>query len=165
MKSKFCIVLCLFCLGQLFAQTTFSSKVFASAGQYKEVGAISVNYTIGETLVQTTTNGATTLTFGFNQPESITNAVVDINGKKIDINLSPNPVKDILHLSLSGNIDVPLTWTVSDVAGRQWAQTLTTVGQQAHDISLSNVPIGVYIVQAQLQNGALVQTFKVVKNE
>ena len=163
MKNKFIFLFSLFCCGQLSAQV-FSPIVFANAGQYKEFPLISVNYTIGEALVITDNLGSTVFTFGFNQPESITNATVDINGRQIDINLSPNPVKDMLHISLSGNINVPLTWTVSDVAGRQWTQTLTAVGQQTHEIALSSVPSGVYIVQVQLQNGELVKAFKIVKN-
>jgi hypothetical protein len=163
-NSIFCF--CILFFNVLNGQTpSFSSKVIASAGQYREVGTIGINYTIGEPLIRMATTSSNIFTFGFNQNENITNATVEIEGKTIDVKLSPNPVKDILTITLSGKIDMPLTWQLSDIMGRQLHAQRTLAGQSQCIIPMDNMPTGTYLIQFIDQKGNFLQAFKIVKSQ
>lgn len=165
MKNKFIILFMFICLltNQLHAQI-LSPNVWASAGRYQEASGVSLNYTIGELMIQTSVVGSNLFTFGFNQPENILNAVVDVDGKRLIINAFPNPVVDDLTINLSEALPQSCVVTLLDIHGKKVFVKEMAIGTTQLQISMTYQPFGMYIVELRQASGALLHAFKVVKN-
>jgi hypothetical protein len=162
MKSKL-IIVCLLIMSQLSAQI-LSPNVRASAGQYKEASGVSISYTVGEPLIQTAISGSTIVTLGFNQPESILNAVVDVDGQSIIIKAFPNPVIDNLTIDLSKALTQSLDLTLLDIHGQKAYRQKADIGTTQLQIPTKDMPVGVYFVEMRQTNGVLLHTFKIFKS-
>lgn len=163
MKNKL-IILCLLLFNQLSAQQ-LSPKVWANAGQYKEISGMSINYTIGEALIQTATTGSNIFTFGFNQLETILSAIIDIDGKNIDIKAYPNPVIDNIIIELSEALSKTLMFTLSDINGKKVYSQKPELGTTHIQIPTRDLPMGIYFVEIRQEGGLLLHTFKIVKSK
>jgi hypothetical protein len=161
MRNKL-IILCLLVVHQLCAQE-LKPRVIASAGSYKEASSVGINYTIGEPLIQTATETNNILTFGFNQPESITNAVVDIEGKTIDVKLYPNPMQESLNIELKGDLNTRLIFTLTDLSGRQLLSKNLDVGQKTLAMPTNELSNGIYLLEMRHPEKGVLKSFQIAK--
>jgi hypothetical protein len=111
MKKLLLILLCLPMFG--FGQITSPSVISSSGNSYSN-GNIIMDYTLGEIVVETHTNGSTILTQGFHQEVlEITTKIVNID---IKTKVYPNPTTSILIVELEKNVNADIM--VYDINGK-----------------------------------------------
>jgi hypothetical protein len=100
MKSKFFgwLIISLLAHQTLSAQS-LERYVVGSAGASASGGNVSVDYTIGETLVQTVSGPGNILTQGFHQPAGVGVSVQDVSA--FSYKVFPNPFTDMVQVELN----------------------------------------------------------------
>jgi hypothetical protein len=119
-----------------------------------------VSYSVGQ-LMYTTNIGSGTVSQGVQQTIEFT---VLSNPELIALTLSavtyPNPTTDYIVLSLTDATLTDLSYTMFDLQGR--LVTKAKVEQEATQIAMKNLAIGVYILKIN-QNNQELKTFKIIK--
>lgn len=135
---------------------SLSPTVIASGGNYTAAGGYSLSYTVGEMAAITTvtsSNGATILTQGFQQPNDIINGLLDVE-KEGDLSFSvyPNPTTDQLwfgyEFSQSGKVEV----TLFNVVGQKLNYTLNESydnGKVVHHFDCTSYAAGDYVMSVK----------------
>ena len=120
-----------------------------------------VSYSVGQLLSNMNIGSNGTVTQGVQQ----TIEFVDLsNPELIALTLSavtyPNPTTDYIVLSLTDATLTDLSYTMFDLQGR--LVTKAKVEQEATQIAMKNLAIGVYILKIN-QNNQELKTFKIIK--
>ena len=128
-------------------------NVIGTAGNYSENGTASLSWTIGETVVETVSDGTTTLTQGFQQgnlSETLLINETELNNK---IKVYPNPVMENLSIETT---EKDLTFQLLNING----QVLKSgkCENQTQQIDFTALPQGTYILK--LDNK---KTHKIIK--
>jgi hypothetical protein len=92
-------------------------NVIANSGGSGSGAGINIDYTIGETLVQTYTGSSNILTQGFHQPASGNVSVENITDV-IDYNVFPNPFTDIVQFEIDISQPASIELKLCDITGR-----------------------------------------------
>ena len=119
MKTKFLFItlMALFGLSHAAFGQSLERNVIASSGRSCSGVNINIDYTIGETLVQTYTGGSTILTQGFHQPATGNVSIEEVTDV-ISSNVFPNPFTDVVQLELNINQPASVELKLSDITGR-----------------------------------------------
>jgi hypothetical protein len=119
-----------------------------------------VSYSVGQ-LMYTTNIGSGTVSQGVQQAFEFQTLS---NPELTTVNLSavtyPNPTKDYIVLSLTDATLTGLSYMMFDLQGR--LVTKAKVEQEATQIAMKNLAIGVYILKVN-QNNQELKTFKIIK--
>ena len=120
-----------------------------------------VSYSVGQLLSNMNIGSNGTVTQGVQQTIEF---VVLSNPELIALTLSavtyPNPTTDYIVLSLTDATLTDLSYTMFDLQGR--LVTKAKVEQEATQIAMKNLAIGVYILKLN-QNNQELKTFKIIK--
>jgi hypothetical protein len=120
-----------------------------------------VSYSVGQLLSNMNIGSNGTVTQGVQQTIEF---VVLSNPELIALTLSavtyPNPTTDYIVLSLTDATLTDLSYTMFDLQGR--LVTKAKVEQEATQIAMKNLAIGVYILKVN-QNNQELKTFKIIK--
>jgi|TARA_B110000879_G_scaffold210826_1_gene301829 hypothetical protein len=120
-----------------------------------------VSYSVGQLLSNMNIGSNGTVTQGVQQTIEF---VVLSNPELIALTLSavtyPNPTTDYIVLSLTDATLTDLSYTMFDLQGR--LVTKAKVEQEATQIAMKNLAIGVYILKIN-QNNQELKTFKIIK--
>jgi hypothetical protein len=120
-----------------------------------------VSYSVGQLLSNMNIGSNGTVTQGVQQTIEFT---VLSNPELIALTLSavtyPNPTTDYIVLSLTDATLTDLSYTMFDLQGR--LVTKAKVEQEATQIAMKNLAIGVYILKVN-QNNQELKTFKIIK--
>lgn len=119
MKKMLPIIIVAAFLGQqAFSQSIeLSPTVIASAGNYSEVGGISLSWTLGEVAVTTLQQGKIILTQGFQQ-SFLKDVGFATDPIKWQIAAYPNPVQDKLRIQFDLPETTDFSIEIQDVNGR-----------------------------------------------
>lgn len=122
-------------------------QVVASSGGSGTASGISFEYTIGEAVVTTVTNGVDMLSQGFNQPEVIPLPGQGVN-PLINALLFPNPAATASKLQFDLLSPASVTLLVINSAGQVMYQEIKQYGQGRVTISLpvNRFAAGIYTV-------------------
>ena len=169
MKIKFVIpIVCIGLAGMTHAQQTDRS-VLATAGNTDEASTVSIEWTMGEIAVQSSTTANTILTEGFHQPilqvEEIMEVTQDVFTEQIDISVFPNPTLGELHIKIRNDMagkGVLSLWTINGILLQKDIVDLTWGDYQR---SLIKYPAGLYILSFHTQKGELLKSFKIIKSD
>jgi len=136
---------------------TLQNEVVAAGGESYSTSTAGLDWTLGETVVESWSNGVK-LAQGFHQVFELATPVFERPCSNIEIKVYPNPATD--WLALETDAYQPLTATLYDLYGR----TLLTpqFGLQTEKLDLSALPPGTYLVGVADEAGP-VQTFKFQK--
>jgi len=118
-----------------------SPSVIATGGNYSETGTASLSWTIGETVVETLTNGTTTLTQGFQQGNLSVASLIENTELAKTVKVYPNPVNNTLHIETT---QAQLTYRLVNMQG----QPLQTgvLKKEAVQLDVSTYPTGSYLL-------------------
>lgn len=138
------------------AQTISRSVIGAAGGE-----GGNLTYTVGEVVTETA-SGATTLTQGFQQPDTVTVVGVDRFAGAFDLKLYPNPAQEFLYLDVSLTTPVALQVELIDARGRQIMPAHRTQPQAYTQVVLDvrTLAEGTYMLRIRQQDGALLETLK-----
>lgn len=83
---------------------------------------------------------------------------------KVKINIYPNPVNDLLQVSLSGNEGLDLSLSIFDISGKNlWQKDIPNTATWNDEINVEHLPNGLYYLQVLSKNG-IGKTLKFLKN-
>ena len=150
-----------------------SPEVISSAGNISKSSSVSLDWTLGETVVESSKTNDKHYTQGFHQTYLKVTTVLPTNNTRLssDYNMTvfPNPVEAILEVKISSE-NLP-----QDEIGKVDLFLFNLVGQQllvqktneksggSTFIDMSTFASGTYFLKAQKENGVLLKSFKITK--
>ena len=172
--SNFYLLFC--CLSIFISNYTFCQKlspeIISSAGEISKTASISLEWTLGETVVESAKTANKHYTQGFHQTYfKITNIVPAKNeslASDFDMIIFPNPVEAILEIKISsenllkdeiGKVDLFLF----DITGKQLLTQKTNEKSGSTFVDMTSFPSGTYFLKAQKENGLFLKSFKITK--
>src|SRR4030042_2117182 len=93
-------------------------QVVAAAGNSSENRETIIEWSLGETVIATLTNGNITLTQGFQQPRLSVTVIKSIDGLPFTIEVYPNPTDDLLLIKLDYDEARDFQYLMYDVNGK-----------------------------------------------
>ena len=165
-KSIFVIAVCLLAsfigLGQ---QDTNKLEVLSPAGDFDNNGSYAISWTLGEPIIDTKGDAKYFVTQGFHQTDWAVVAIWEYTPEEVEMRLYPNPMAQYLNLNIpsfdEGNKQYELT--VHDFVYRPVFRA--TIESAESTFFLDYLPNGTYLMNVTDENGELVKSFKVVKNQ
>jgi len=155
MKKKTTLVLVLMLYGGIHAQEVISTQ----GDSYQGTNA-SIDYTIGEPVIFTGTDGTTTLSQGFHQTKWDF-ASIDIHDAEFDANIYPNPVDDILTVESKDFNGT--NYAIYDATGRIIVEG--NLENETTEISATGWAPGSYSVVLFDSEKRKLRTVKLIKNQ
>lgn len=141
----------------LTTMTVSAQEVIATQGDSYSNGSAKIDFTIGEVVINTGTDGTNDLTQGFHQTNWNFLGVED-HAPNYEATIFPNPTEDVLNIRTSTFENV--TYTLYDALGKIVLQD--NLSGEETPIQVSQLAPGAYSITLnnQLQN---LKTFKLIK--
>jgi hypothetical protein len=89
-------------------------------------------------------------------------SIDDISERSFKIKLFPNPTQDVLYINLTNKLQENYTVSINDISGKQMIYKNISYLDTKPQISLSELPSGIYLVNFSTQNGLTVSS-KIIK--
>lgn len=147
------------CIVFLFSASVYAQEVIGAAGTISSNGTHSLEWTIGESLTSTESNGTNTITQGFHQT-MLTVSSIEEEGATFNVSAFPNPTNSILNVNIT-NCDEELNVQLYDVAGKLVKSIRYAAGQQTSLINFEKYERGTYYIKVSSMEE--VSTITVVK--
>lgn len=139
-----------------------SPTVMATAGGQDKNKQLSLEWTLGETFVETVSLPNHIYTQGFHQPMLRVEELPQ-NASPYRVRIAPNPVVAMLNVSIEAEEDAKFQLYLTDMTGRTFYNMAAQVQADPVQVDMKTLPAGVYILQVATLDGKPVKTFKVVK--
>ncbi len=140
---------------------SISPFVISSAGGEGESGEMTIQWTLGEMMIETFDANDMILTQGFHQPHLIVTSVDEIPGHDICIDAYPNPTDNHVHIRLNDGEYADMHYSLFDSNGRLiGTRPLESLVTQ---VNLTQHEPGVFFLIITRSNEEI-KTFKIVKN-
>lgn len=155
----------LLCFTTLLAAQSIERSVIAAGGTTAQAGNIQLEYTIGETAVQSLESATILLTQGFHQGELMT--TTGLSGLPVDISYKvyPNPVGETLRFSMDGP-DLDFWVVLYDLQGRplpEGRRQVRAFGHWQESFDLSQQASGTFLLVITDAQGRWLKSHKVIK--
>lgn len=145
-------------LGILLPSISFSQEVISSQGDSYSNASGSVDFTIGEVVIDTGSDGNNDLTQGFHQTNW--NFVgLDDHDPSIDVSVFPNPLEK--HLNIQTGAFKGMNYIMYDAAGRNVRQGALL--EETTQIETTELLPASYSLVIRGENNTTIKTFKLVK--
>lgn len=152
MNKKTIVLIAIFANCSLFAQ-----DVIGTAGDSYSTTAGNIDFTIGEVVINTVTNGTEDLTQGFHQPSWTYAGVYEFVDDYSAV-IFPNPTIDVVNINSPEFAGV--TFTLQDAAGR--IVLIGDLTDATTTLDFSVYATGTYSITLSKQ-GENLKTFKLIK--
>jgi len=137
----------------LFACCVYNAhaqEVVATAGGSGATTAVTVTWTIGETITESIVGSNVTLTQGFNQGDIIITAVRDAEVNGLVLKLFPNPASDIVNITAETEGTDNLKFALFDIFGRKIREDKLVLPES--QIPVSDIKPGIYFLKIYAGN-------------
>ena len=152
---------------------TINNNVIASGGTSLKKGNMQLEYTLGETCINTLSSSSNKITQGFHQPNivvariaaselpenisELTSTSDEKIAEDLSLNIFPNPTTDFVNITSESTVEINLT--LIDASGKI-IQNLKHNSNQTQ-IDFTSIKAGTYFIVAQSGNAK--NTYKVIK--
>lgn len=136
-----------------------AQEVVGAAGTNSSNATHSLEWTIGETIITTASNGTNTVTQGFHQTQLEVTNIEDVI-VEYDVHVYPNPTNEMLQVDII-DLKENLTMQLYDAAGKLISQTRFNKTQSSDVVDFSLLERGAYYLR--LIGEKTNQTISVVK--
>lgn len=153
-----------------------TQKVVSAAGGSGMTGTMTIDWTLGEPVVESAYANGKLYTQGFHQPsltveklEEVPLELFPVGHKSgfadsdLEINVSPNPVQTTLHLRIDSATETPLDYRVVDINGRTVLSDVVAPGTSTTQIDVQRLPQGFYLLWVFGSEQAPITAFKISK--
>lgn len=140
-------------------------QVIGSAGDYSTATGISLSFTVGEAVIETTTSGSIILTQGFQQPDAEP-VGIEIPEVGLSINAFPNPTGNMVVIEMESTENLKVLVQLLDVVGQQLMNPINHTaadGKTFLEIDLSRFAAGNYFLKLSGENNTWIKTIQVQK--
>lgn len=146
----------------LAAKTAIAQQVVASAGHSGTVTGYAVDWTLGETVIETISGTDHTLTQGMHHTKLMVTALFDIVSPGMEAKVYPNPTGRFLRMEAVSAAGKPLHYELTDMAGRRLVSAQIHSARQ--DLDLQYYVPGIYFLRVFSADQTIGQVFKIIKN-
>ncbi|MBA4240881.1 MAG: hypothetical protein C0448_09140 [Sphingobacteriaceae bacterium] len=143
----------------LLAASVNAQEVISSQGNSYSNATHTIDYTIGEPVTATVSNGVNDLTQGFHQTNLTITSVEDLDAN-ISVNLFPNPTSEFVNLTVDKYED--LTLRLFDATGKLIKEL--SLKQSLTSVKVSEYADGTYLLTLTHKEDKKIKTFKIIKN-
>ncbi len=163
MLSKQILIVLLILTGATRAGAqNLSPTVLSSSGGSGSADGTSLSWTAGELMAQTYMADTLMLTQGFQQGKiTVITATSELNGLSMDVNVYPNPVRNMLNIEFKGRADQFVRITLMDLNGKLMLEREINNPSNIKRINLNGTPAGTYMLKVNI--GGRGKTFKIIK--
>ena len=153
----------IFCLpGNLLAQEV-ERDVLSSAGKIQSNSTISMEWTLGEVMIDSYEEGGLVLTQGFHQSDNIITGVAEAYSKsKTIVDIYPNPSQGVLNIQIKDNTTLSSA-RLYDMLGNLLIHRVYTQHVDKNSISLNAFADGTYLLKLEFDDGNHTSIHKVIK--
>ena len=141
-----------------FSAIVYGQEVISSQGDTYSNGNNSIDFTIGEPVIATVSDGTNDLTQGFHQTLLTIVNVEDLD-VMFSVNIFPNPTSDMVKLNIEKYEG--LSYQIFDVAGKLIIKDIIT--DQKTSVNVSNYPKGTYLLTLTNQEKNKIKSYKIIK--
>jgi hypothetical protein len=146
-----------------YAATVSAQEVVSTQGYSYSNSNAGIDFTIGEVIINTGTDGSHDLTQGFHQTNWNFLGVEDF-APDYEASIFPNPTSDVLNIKTSSFENV--TYTLYDAQGKLVLQSI--LAAEVTPIQVSHLAPGAYSLQLTFEEGkksaSKSKTFKLIKS-
>ena len=153
--KTFLIVIMLF----FISFSAFAQEIISSAGHHAEASGIQLDWTIGEPVIETYSNGNDILTQGFHQTKLMVTPVFSIIENNF-INVFPNPTKELVYIQFNEILDFGVAAELHTLEGKL-LKTFELIDQLT-PCDVRSLPNGSYLLKIS-KNNEWIQSFKIIK--
>lgn len=164
MKIFLFLLICASFVSPCFAQDK-DLNIVAAAGSSYEAGAIALDWTLGEVIIQTLENPSVIVTQGFHQPLYTLVVVHAIPEDKGVISVLPNPFSDAFEIKMNFKNKEKGSVQLYTMEGNLlWKKSFYGKDLlEKYDATI--LPSGSYILAVSLSNDSFIQTFTILKTQ
>ncbi|MBN2761466.1 MAG: T9SS type A sorting domain-containing protein, partial [Bacteroidales bacterium] len=138
----------------------FSQEVIATAGNTNTSGSKSIDWTLGEVIIETLADNDAMLTQGFHQPVLIISAVQELEMPDMEITVFPNPVSDRVTIKTENMIQDKFSYTLTDMNGK----ILKQEKMHSQEVEIPFVDYAPSVYYLIIHNGEQkINTYKIIK--
>jgi hypothetical protein len=150
-------------LALLFAATvTQSQQVVASSGNSGSAAGYTVDWTLGEPVIETISGSGNILTQGMHQTKLLVTAISEMEFPGLEVKVYPNPTGRFLKIEVTQTGNEQFFYEISDITGRK--SVLKKLQGNTEEIDMGSYVSGIYFLYVLSQNHKSVKVFKIIKN-
>lgn len=147
---------------------SISPSVIGAGGRDLSTTSLSLQFTVGESVIQNIGTSSLTLNQGFQQayPQSIVTNVIEskVSDKSV-FKLYPNPAKDVLNLLFEVPLKEDLSLELYSMDGKKISSAVIRSGSSQNQINITYLSNGLYTIRCiSLQEGKAVFTQLIYKS-
>ena len=140
-----------------FVNTANGQELISSSGDYYETSELSLEWSIGEIMTETFTEGSLILTQGLHQSYFTITALDELPPTLSNISVYPNPATQYFYINTS---QTDLKYTITDIAGKIIAQDNVNGKTK---VNISNYTNNIYFLNIIEKDNTSKKTFKIIK--
>lgn len=144
----------------LIAFSSYAQEIVATSGQSATTSGYTVDWTIGETVIETLSSGSSILTQGFHQSKLAVTAVSDLLYPNFELNVFPNPTQDFIQIRFN-ELPNHSEFSLFDLTGKLLQNE--NISSEETQLDLNAYPNGIYVLKIYSGNLNVVQEFKIIK--
>lgn len=141
------------------SQTT-NLELVSSSGDSFSNESYQINWSIGESMIETFSGGHYQLTQGFHQSNYIVTKVEELSESSINISVYPNPTSDFIFIDFTNSLVTESVLTIANINGK--VLQIKTSMNNSEKLDFANYVSGVYFLNVK-QNNKVVESFKIIK--
>lgn len=142
----------------VFLLNVNAQEIISTSGDYFENTNASISWTVGESMIETYSNGTNVLTQGFQQTRLTSSSIFELEDTGISVNIAPNPTTDFIHLYIDNFKDI--NYQLYDFNGKLIRQA--DVNSIETMISFSNLSYAAYFLKI-MKGTKIIKTFQIIK--
>lgn len=147
----------------LFAATAIQAQqVVASAGGSGKITGYSVDWTLGEPVIETVKGTNNMLTQGMHQTKLLVTAVYEIDFPGLEIKVYPNPAREKLFINVTQTGDLVFSYEVTDMTGQR--KVLKEMKSSVEELDVRVYVPGMYLLRIFTPGFEYEKVYKIVKN-
>lgn len=181
MKKIFHIILLFHAVLASASAQSIEKMVIAAGGKGLTAGNVKLDFTVGETFINTMSQVNNSITQGFHQPnlyvariadpedttvvfsdditETLSEQPVIANNFKVEV--FPNPATDHINIRMNELNNLKCFMFLSDTSGK--LIEIKQLSQSESRIEFSTLPNGNYLVTVKSEDGLINESFKIIK--
>ncbi len=135
-----------------------AQEVISSQGNTYSNGTNTVDYTIGETVIATVSNGTNDVTQGFHQTKLTVTSIEDLD-INLNVNIYPNPTSDKVIVSMENYEN--MRFVLFDANGKVLNEAIIT--SAATEINVTDYAYGNYLLSITDNQNTKLKTYQIIK--
>ncbi|MCH8318194.1 MAG: T9SS type A sorting domain-containing protein [Bacteroidetes bacterium] len=140
---------------------SLSPEVIANSGGYYSSTNATLSWTIGESIIETSSNLNNILTQGFQQSSYSVTAIEEYLNSDYNINVYPNPVNEFVTINISSEKQIQLTVELKDLKGKILVTKI--INGNNLQIDLSQFANSIYFLKISTTEGKMLKSYKIQK--